>query len=436
MSSLSHSTLLRALRLMSCALATVVIAACSAHAAYHPTALDDLVVAAPLPTSSWPMYQHDASHNAYFSKRNFARRWIAQLGGRVNGGLAVVGDRLYLDSFDRHLYAIDLSTGAIRWKAALDNIVMSTPVIAVGRVIVGTGRDGFSNTDPHAQIWARPKGDDIVAFDANTGRRIWSFHTVGEDMPSPAIVGKTVVFANGDLHAYGLDVVTGRLLWRRALPGIATMASTTAVSNKVFIGLCHNMPHFRKTLALDVRNGRMEWANPNGSCDASATVSNGLVLVDGNDEKTTGVYSPGGRDIIAAVDEGSGKTIWQRVGPQGPYTAVASGEHAIAGTVADGVLYQSVVNEDVVLALDSKSGKLLWRTATSGPVKMSPVVTANRVIFGDTAGVLYDIERTTGHVLDTQSFTAPFSTSPPIVVGDTLLIANGRDLLAMPINGT
>lgn len=384
----------------------------------------------PVPTA-WRMYQAIASHNAVFARAGFRATWVAELGDRINGGLAVVGDTVYADSFDDRLYALNLSTGAIRWSARAGNVLMSTPIVDDGLVVVGSGHDGFLDSDDSAQVWGRAGGDDVIAFDLQ-GRKKWSFHTVGEDMPSPASNGEILAFANGDLHAYGLQLRTGQPVWRTALSGIDTMASATLDGNRLFIGLCHNMPHLRETVALDIRMGRMLWKNPNGSCDASPAVDNGMVFVDGNNEDIAGPYEPGGRDIVAGIDEKTGRTRWTHVSAPGPYSIVASGEHAIAGTAVDGVLYQSIVNQNRVMAFDERTGRVLWSVRTIGPVKMSPLATSMSIVFGDTAGILYNVDRRTGNIRHTTSFKDPFSTSPPLVVGDALLIANGRYIFAIP----
>jgi len=384
----------------------------------------------PVPTS-WPMYQAAPSHNAVFDKPGFRVTWVAELGDRINGGLAVVGDTVYVDSFDKRLYALDLQTGHIRWSARAQNVLMSTPIVAAGRIIVGSGHDGFLPSDDSAQAWGRTEGDDVTAYDLH-GRKVWTFHTIGEDMASAAIANDAVAFANGDLHAYDLSLADGRPIWREQLRGVDTMASATVSDGRLFISTCHNSPHFRETRALDVKTGRTLWKNPNGSCDASPAVNRSIVFVDGNREDGIGPYDPGGQDIVAAIDEKTGRTLWQHVSPRGPYTIAVSGEHAIAGTAVSGVLYQSIVNRNELAAFDGRTGHVLWHVPTAAPVKMSPIVTGDRVIFGDTAGVLYSVDRRTGVVRHTGSFKDPFSTSPPVVVGETLLIANGRYIFAIP----
>lgn len=388
---------------------------------------------APVPASSWPMYQYVPSHNAVFDRTGFRVAWVAQLGDRINGGLAVVGDTVYADSFDNYLYAINAVTGDVRWKSRAHNVLMSTPVVSDGRVIVGSGHDGFLAGDEAAQKWGRPAGDDVMAFDARDGRELWSLHTVGEDMASPVITHGRVIFANGDLHAYALRLNNGHVLWRESMPGVDTMASTTVFGSTAFISVCHNAPHFRETRAINIEDGRTLWRNSNGSCDAAPTLDGGIVFVDGNSENGTGPYDPGGTDIVAAIDQRTGRTLWQHVSASGPYTLVGSGEHAVAGTAVAGVLYQSIVNRNALVALDGASGRILWSVSTAAPVKMSPVVTSGVVIFGDTAGLLYSVDRGTGAIRHTGAFKDPFSTSPPLVVGDTLIIANGRYVFAIPL---
>lgn len=387
------------------------------------------------PDTTWPMYQYDSSHNAVFSREHFRVAWITSLGGRVNGGLAVVGDRLFVDSFDNRLYALDVVSGHIVWSSRASNVLMSSPVIDSGRVIVGSGRDGFlRQSDWRSQIWGRSDGDDILAFRANDGGNVWRVHTLGEDMSSPVILDNSVTVANGDLHAYGISLKDGALRWRTSLPGVVTMASLTLDHGRVFISTCHNVPEHRETRAIDPRDGHVLWKNPNGSCDSSPAVDNGLVFVDGNDESVQSPFDPGGADIVTAIDEANGRTVWQHVSRPGPYSLVASGEHAIAGTAIAGVLYQSISNADAVVAFDGRSGRILWKVQTAAPVKMSPVVTTDRVVFGDVAGILYTVDRVSGRVLHTASFKDPFSTSPPVVLGQTLLISNGRYVIAVPVD--
>jgi outer membrane protein assembly factor BamB len=381
----------------------------------------------------WLMYQETPAHQGVLASGPATKGWVRRLGGRINGGLAIVDGVLYVDSFDHKLYAIDQRTGAVKWSASADNVLMSTPVVSDGVVIVGSGTSGWLKPDDfHSQVWGRPQGDDVLAFSTADGHLLWKVHTVGEDMPSPAIDGDHVVFANGDAHAYALDLHDGRAFWTRPLPGIATMASATVDRGVVFFSTCHNAPYVCETRAMEVQTGRTLWTSPEGGSDCTPTIGDHLVFVNGSRDDTAHFHT-GGSDIVAALDERTGKTVWKWESPPGPYTFPSSNERQIAGTYDGGVLYQPIGQDSRVLAFNARTGKILWNRRTWAGVKMSPAVTKTRVYFGDVDGILYNLDRRTGAIVHTSSYLKPFSTSPPIIAGDMLYIALDDIVLATPV---
>ena len=91
--------------------------------------------------------------------------------GRVNRGLAILGDTLYMGAIDAHLIAIDARNGKPLWnttvaKASSGYALTHAPLIVRDKVIIGTaggeyGIRGF-----------------IAAYDAKTGKEVWRFYTV------------------------------------------------------------------------------------------------------------------------------------------------------------------------------------------------------------------------------------------------------------------
>ncbi len=308
-------------------------------------------------THAWPGYQYSPAHNAVFDG-TLRTNWLTRLGDRINGGLAVVDGTVYAVSFDDSLYALDEGSGKVRWSARAGNVLMSTPVVtAGGLVIVGSGKDGFLKpNDADSQVWGRPAGDDFYAFATDDGHAVWKFHTDGENMPSPALRGDTLVFANGDAHAYAIDASTSRLRWRVDLPGVATMASTTIDGDAAFVSTCHNAPYFCETRAIDVETGKTLWSNPHGGSDCTPTVYRGTVFVNSTNVENA-PYTPGGYVTVAAIDAHTGHTKWTRRFERAPFTYIASSERQIAGTAHGGMLYQSIGNLQRVVAMDAAHRK-------------------------------------------------------------------------------
>lgn len=405
------------------------LAAVAAAVVWHPNASTASAGSFP---RHWLQYQAGPAHNAVFPG-SLTARWERPTGGKINGGLALAGGTLYAVSFDKHLYAIDPATGNVRWSRSADNILMSTPVVDDGIVIVGSGKDGFLKPDDAgSQVWGRPQGDDVIAFTTG-GRHLWDVHTIGNDMPSPAIDGARLYLANGDAHAYAFDVHSGAQKWMTGLPGIATMASATLHNNVFFTSVCHNAPYYCRTIAMREPTGTILWSNNNGGGDCTPTIDRGLVFVQSGTVNVAPFGATGGSVGVHALDERTGRTVWSRTYPAAPFTYIASSERQIAGTAVNGVLYAPISNLARMVAFNERTGHEIWSTHTSGNVKMSPVLKDGKLYFGDTAGILYTLDARTGRVLHTASYLQPFSVSPPVIYGQTLFIADGNILVAIPL---
>lgn len=389
------------------------------------------------------MYQYSSANNAVFPG-SLSVTWSFDTGGRVNGGLAVVGDTVYVDSFSKKLFALNLENGSILWEATLPGIVMSTPIVAHGLVVVGTGTNAvLPSTLQGAKIeWGRPQGDAYIAFDESTGRKVWSFHTVGEDMPTPALVGNVLVFGNGDRHAYGVDIDSGKKLWSIPIPGITSMSGTTTYGKTAFV-IVSGAPSKKdgqpsNLLAVDASSGHMRWLAPYGNSDSSAAEASGVIASEGSVDTPYGIaHSIGstGENDVEVYDAVTGKIRWRWVSDPGYYTNVESNERAISSMISGGTLYQPVPTLNEMIAFRLSDGKILWRFKTAGPVKMSPIKTKNgMLIFGDTEGILYAVDARTGKLNNLGITNHPFSVSPPVVVGETLIIAHNDRVQAMPLS--
>ncbi len=390
------------------------------------------------------MYQAVPSHNAIVDHPGLSLRWTWKGTAQINGGLAVVDNHVFVDDFAERVVSLDLLTGKVEWVSSASNILMSTPVVANGLVIVGSGHNGRLHGDPEqspyaysgqgtqSRTWGRPEGDQELAFDASTGEKRWSFDTVGEDMPSPALIGDILVFVNGDLHAYALNARTGELQWQQQTDGVGTMASANVSGDRALLSFCNDGPYHCHTVAVDAESGRVEWESPLGNSDSAPTVGGGLVFVSGLDNANSTALH--GRGVVAALDLATGRLRWIYRSPAlGPFTQVGSNERAIAGTYANNVYFQAIPTSNQFIAFDANSGKVKWELRSVAPIKMSCIVRNGVVYVGDTAGVLYALDARTGFELSLRTFPKPFSTAPPIAIGESLIVVDGTDIIAFPI---
>jgi outer membrane protein assembly factor BamB len=256
-------------------------------------------------------------------------------------------------------------------------------------------------------------------------------------MPSAGVSNSVLVFANGDMHAYGVDLLTGKLRWKRHTPGVDTMGSTTISGSTAYtiasMGVPYQYGPNTHVIALEPSTGKVRWSAPYGNSDCSPTVGGGMVFVEASINDRHSPVPIGGSNEVYGIDANTGKLRWRYKAPSGGfYTSVGSSERAIAGMYADGVLYQSLPISADFAAFDASTGKLLWKIDTESPVKMSAIFNNGLLYFGDSSGLLYTVDAKTGRIRNVKVFRAPFSTSPPVLLGNTLFIAGADTVYAIP----
>lgn len=388
--------------------------------------------------STWPMYQYAASHDAVFGDSAPAYHWRFDARAKINGGIAVVGDAIYFDSFAREIVALNRRNGRVLWRAHLPNIAMTTPIVADGIVVVGTGKDSVLEQTRSRLVWGVPGGDEIAAFGAGDGRLRWTYRTVGENMPSPALVevrGRhAVVFANGDDRVRALDLDTGRLIWSTAISGVSTMSSAAASQGIVYVlaGVSAGMHEPDHVYAIRAGDGAVAWSAPYGNADDSPVLGDGRLFVE-DAQMLPGSSTADAMNDVYAIDAESGRLDWARNSGVGYFTNVGTNEEAIAALFDRGTLYQSLPAARRFAAYDAEQGRVLWSIQTDAAVKMSAVAVNGRVYVGDTAGIFYTLDAGNGRILARRRFPRPFSCSSPVIVGETLYVADDDTVYAMSV---
>ena len=385
------------------------------------------------------MYQLHPDHNGVVPGSAQGVHWQHRLGAKINGGLAVVDDTVYVESFDGRVNALDARTGAPKWSTRVGNVVMTTPIVTSDSVIVGTGTSAVLVQNRSRVIWGRPEGDAIVALDRRNGLIRWQRRTIGEDMASPAMVPagsrESIVFANGDEHVRALDAQTGSAIWETPVRGVDSMSSAAFDDGLVFlvVGGPANWKARDRLLAVDAISGAIRWRAPYGNADCSPTVADHRVFIEGSASTSARARDRNAFNDVTAIDEGNGKMLWRWYSGFGTFDSVGSDEEAIAGLASAGTFYESLPAPRQFAAFEERAGRVRWIINTRGAVKMSAVEKNGRLYFGDTAGILYIVDALTGHVLSQRTYPRFFSTSSPVIVGNTLYIADDNIVYATSV---
>jgi outer membrane protein assembly factor BamB len=231
----------------------------------------DVYTSSPVHVNGTVIFGSGDGHVYALDARTGRQHWRAVAGGRVRSSPAVDGGRVYVGSADGRVYAFDLRTGALRWRYDTEGVrlesrnfgydrrtVQSSPAVS-GRAVYVGARDGFLyaidattgqlrwrvdhklswvNTSPAVQdgvVYAGSSdGQFVQAVNAATGEEIWRAKS-GVTWSSPAVAGDVVYAGDGAGRVNALDRRTGQPLWTFRT-GSTVYASPVPAGDLVFVG--------------------------------------------------------------------------------------------------------------------------------------------------------------------------------------------------------
>lgn len=254
-------------------------------------------ITTPPVTSETAIFTLDAAQTVRASSlSNGSPLWSQRLKGiskrdkaALGGGLAVSGDTLVVASGFGYVAALDVNTGAQKWRRELGSPMTGSPTISDGRVIV------VSNNN------------EVFSLNLETGETVWSDQAISESArvlgsPSAAAVEDFVIapFSSGEIIAYlGAN---GRRLWSDALAQSGRFTPISEINDigsrpVLGAGLVFASSQSGTTAAIDGRSGARVWTQVVGSTRAPALAGRYLFVLGTNDE-------------LACLDAATGEAYW------------------------------------------------------------------------------------------------------------------------------
>lgn len=328
------------------------------------------------------------------------RPWRFRMSNDVWGTPVVVGDLLYVTSFEVHaldtgngrrqfktrdvawamaveggrihasdgpsLYALDAVSGAERWRLQTDAWVYSLKADR-GTVVTGT------------------RGGGIQAWEASTGEKLWETTGAQTDFETaeagPAVHDGTVYLWQ-DARLRAVDARTGTERWSYPVGDAASCGGvpirvTPAPDGYVYVSAG------ARVLALDIGSGRVRWHFESPAVFLSPPSFAAGPAVTGG-----GVYLADYLGTVYALDASTGKDRWR--------IATESRQSSEPVLVATGNVH--VGSGSALYTLDAVTGTPKWRFAAGGDVVGAPVVADGRVHFGSADHVLYTLDAAGGQL--------------------------------------
>ena len=394
------------------------------------------LVAAPVPESAWPMFQHDSSrtgatgdtvhpplHLAWSTALGSTALSGAALGGTALGGTAhisspvLANETVYIGLQDEAMkgiagvYALDARTGSTRWKFATPVSVKNSVAVA-GNLVYAATVDG--------QMWA---------LDAETGEARWQYR-LGSRIECRAyaspVVSDGIVYFGVAQQFVALNAETGKTIWQ------ATFDGMTSALGAEYMG-CYSSPCIGEDMvyvgfnlasglvALNKQNGKQLWnkKHKHNPLHASPALCEDML------------YHPAFGELRAMKAE-TGEEVWR-------FPLPAENSYFPWWTISSPVISDSRVYvgslEGAVFALDASSGAKLWchqtgeALASFGPcmragsqVISSPALSGNTAYIGSTDGRFYALDTESGKEKWRYNLGVPI-TSSAAISGNTVFVA-------------
>jgi outer membrane protein assembly factor BamB len=337
------------------------------------------------------------------------------------------------------------------------NVLLGSPVVAGGTVVVS--------------IWDLGAGDGggLVALDLATGAERWRYPTPFQARNAPAIDGDTVVVALGNGEVHAVSLADGSVRWiQDVADGLDSLASSLWSAPTIADGVVYVAVQGRMS-ALDLATGAPRWSrdlhseSPWLGSLAAVTVADGVAFASYSREASSSawgaaagaklweasaakdvavnstpvaqageLYLASSAGVVSKVALASGAPLWATsvVRDAGDWDYLVTATPAVAG----GRLFVPTQRHELV-ALDTATGAELWRYATpGGPLAFAHYraaqagFPASSVVTGDILwvprpdGVLAALGTADGKEQWATQLGAPI-VSAPAPAGDYLVVA-------------
>lgn len=336
--------------------------------------------------------------------------WTAPLPGRGLSSPIIIGEKVFVTcssgpSQERlHVFCFAAADGKKLWERQLQATgrTMTHPKTSIAACTpCSDGKSVFA-------IWST---NDVAAFDLDGGL-LW-VRGLTADYPnasnslgmasSPIVIGETMVTLienDSESYALGLDVKTGRNLWKLDRPKAANWSSPIPWQGVAVLQSSKGL------LGVKPDTGSTLWDYAEGaSTMSSSVVSDGVIYAVSN-------------GITALAPKSNGEPpdqIWRskQINPS-----------TISPLVLDGRIF-SINSAGVIATADAKTGNPGWKLRVTGPFSGSPVGAGKQLVAVSEKGLLQIVD-TTGEGSVIGTLQLPLKKEPEELVLSTPSLSGGK----------
>lgn len=312
--------------------------------------------------------------------------WVAKTEDEIRGTPSLHDGRLYIGSYDKHLYAYDAANGEQKWAYATDGGI-------TGKAVAYENNVYFGSEDQRLHV-----------VSARSGKVVWTHYTDGPVRSSPRIAQGHVFIGSDDGFLHAVNTSTGRLSWNIDV-GSAVRSTPFVSDESVFFG-----SEDGDFTCVDF-GGDARWRfKAKRAITSSPVVADDAVVFASMD------------GTLYALEAKSGWAIWR----------FRLGKGSISSPYIENKLVYVGAADNVIYCVDMRSAKEIWRYETEHQIAGSPIVHKGALYCGSADGHLYCLDALTGQ-LRWKFKTGGAITGNPIAQEDLIFIGStDKKIYALP----
>jgi len=321
--------------------------------------------------------------------------WFAQLGSTVGTPLVahVLNSTVTLASTGGTVVVMDAHTGGDVWRANLGE-----PLSA------GVGTDGR---------WTAvvTRGNELVVLES--GREKWRQRLSAQVYTSPLVAGGRIFVLAADRTTMAFDAATGRRLWSQSRTGeplvLRQPGVLLAVGDTLVAGISGRL------VGLNPDNGIGRWEVPLASPRGTNDVERLVELLGPVSRIGENVCARVFQATVGCVDTGRATVQW---------TQKSNGSEGVDGDSA--VLYGTQSN-GVIAAWRRNDGTPVWSSERLQYRKLTaPLLLGRSVVVGDDSGWVHLLSREDGSPLNRLTTDGSGIAMAPVAAADTLVVVTRK----------
>jgi outer membrane protein assembly factor BamB len=320
--------------------------------------------------------------------------WAAQI-GPVDFPLdiKVNGEQITLAGGDGTVAVLDARKGTELWRAK-----------SAGLIGAGVGSDGRLTA-------VLTRSNELVVIEA--GRELWRQKVPAQGFTAPLVAGGRVFLLTADRGVSAFDAVSGRKLWSQQRPGEALVLRQAgvllAVGDTLVVGLGGRL------IGMNPGNGGIRWEAPLASPRGTNDVERLVDLVGPVSREGDVVCVRAFQVAVGCVSAARGNVLWTR--PASGAVGVHGDARSVFGVEGDGR----------ILAWRRSDGQPVWTSERLRYRELSaPLAVGRSVAVGDDSGLVHWLSREDGALLTRMATDGSAVVGAPVLAGGTVVVVTRK----------